>query len=109
MTDNYQKYLKYKKKYLDLKGGLTNDNSNEGQINAMALNDLPIESLYYILENSSCKNIIKLMQTKNNNEFDQLTDKNWLQLIDNIQINIFLDQKIKKCFCSKIDSLNAMH
>ena len=47
------------------------------------------------------------MQTKNNNEFDQLTDKNWLQLIDNIQINIFLDQKIKKCFCSKIDSLNA--
>ena len=75
--DYKSKYLKYKKKYLDLKGGLTNDN----------LMGLPLASLYYIAEKSSCKDIIKLMQTKNNNQFVELKNKNWLQLIDNIQID----------------------
>ena len=90
MSNYYEKYIKYKQKYLTLKNQKGNgDNvnaSNEGEVKEY-IEQINNDNLVDILKNNNCKDIIKLITSKKIIcKFRSLTKEQWYQLIDNIEI-----------------------
>ena len=91
MSNYYEKYIKYKQKYLTLKNQKGNgDNvnaSNEGEVKEY-IEQINNDNLVDILKNNNCKDIIKLITSKKIIcKFRSLTKEQWYQLIDNIKIH----------------------
>ena len=94
MSNYYEKYTKYKQKYLILKkqeGNGDNENaSNEGEVKEY-IEQINNDNLVDILKNNNCKDIIKLITSKKIIcKFRSLTKEQWYQLIDNIEIENYL-------------------
>ena len=74
---NYKlKYLKYKKKYYNLKGGNPKDN----------ISSLPSELVNYISEFTTCEELMNAIKSKKN-AFGEYSNEYWCRLIDNIEID----------------------
>ena len=89
MSNYYQKYIKYKGKYLTLKNQKGNG-ENVSDISELKGNIEQInnDNLVDILKNNNCKDIIKLITSKKIIcKFRSLTKEQWYQLIDNIKIH----------------------
>ena len=71
-----EKYLKYKKKYLNLKN----------QIGSSNIGDLPDELSLSISDNLNCKETINKI-IANNKTIGDLTNEQWEQLADKIEVD----------------------